>query len=196
MGCRRPIFCASMKTIEGWFSEEEAVLLAGAAVHALRELPDAGAVVEVGSYCGRATVIVAEAVCAAKTTATSVRRRSTRRRRRRPRHGSPPRPADLRAVLPQYQGGGNGRGGRADPHRLLRRFWQRSIGLLFIDGLHDYPSVAADFYHFEPHVLPGGYVAFHDYADYFPGVQAFANELLAGGAYCLAGRAGSLVVAQ
>ena len=61
--------------------------------------------------------------------------------------------------------------------------WDQPIGFLLIDGLHDYPNVARDFYQFEDSVLPGGYVAFHDYADYFPGVKAFVNELLAGGRY-------------
>jgi hypothetical protein len=61
--------------------------------------------------------------------------------------------------------------------------WVRPISLLLIDGLHDYPNVARDFHHFEEHLVPGGYVAFHDYADYFPGVKAFVNELVAGGGY-------------
>lgn len=36
--------------------------------------------------------------------------------------------------------------------------WSQPIGLLFIDGLYDYASVAADFAHFEHWVAPGTFV--------------------------------------
>jgi hypothetical protein len=61
--------------------------------------------------------------------------------------------------------------------------WERPVSLLLIDGLHDYASVAQDFYHFERWVVPEGIIAFHDYAPYFPGVQVFVNELLSSGRY-------------
>ena len=38
------------------------------------------------------------------------------------------------------------------------------IHLLFIDGDHDYPVIAADIANWTPKVVPGGVVAFHDYA--------------------------------
>ena len=72
--------------------------------------------------------------------------------------------------------------------------WGRPIALLLIDGLHDYVNVARDFFHFEPWVVDGGYVAFHDAADYFPGVPTFVNELVESGGYRRIDRAGSLVV--
>jgi predicted O-methyltransferase YrrM len=58
--------------------------------------------------------------------------------------------------------------------------WDKPISLLLIDGLHDYPSVSGDFFKFSDWIKPGGFVAFHDYADYFPGVKAFVDELLTG----------------
>ncbi len=72
--------------------------------------------------------------------------------------------------------------------------WQEMIALLVIDGLHDYANVARDFFHFEPWLADGGYVAFHDYAGYFPGVMAFVDELLAAGGYSKVHSAGSLIV--
>jgi len=52
------------------------------------------------------------------------------------------------------------------------------IGFLFIDGSHDYDGVKADFNRFSPRVVHGGFVAFHDVADYAPGVKAFVeNEM-------------------
>src|SRR5581483_6186815 len=52
----------------------------------------------------------------------------------------------------------------------------------------------ADFQHFEPHLVDGALVAFHDYADYFPGVKSFVNHLIAGGRYQEVDRAESLVL--
>lgn len=38
--------------------------------------------------------------------------------------------------------------------------WDRPIGLLFIDGVHDYESVSGDFAHFSRWVPPNGLVSF------------------------------------
>jgi hypothetical protein len=72
--------------------------------------------------------------------------------------------------------------------------WQEPIALLLIDGLHDYASVSADFLHFEPWLEDGGYVAFDDYAGYYPAVVAFVNELLATGSYQRVHVAGTMIV--
>jgi hypothetical protein len=82
------------------------------------------------------------------------------------------------------------------PRHAWKVPWQQSIHLLVIDGLHDYPNAARDFYHFEPWVKKVGYVAFHDYADYFPGVQALVNQIIADGKFCKVAQARSLVVLQ
>ena len=74
--------------------------------------------------------------------------------------------------------------------------WDKPVSLLFIDGLHDYPHVAADFYHFSDWIEPAGYVAFHDYAGYYPGVKAFVDELSEGGAYLKMQLVESLVILQ
>jgi hypothetical protein len=71
---------------------------------------------------------------------------------------------------------------------------RQSITLLLVDGLHDYANVACDFFRFDALIRAGGFVAFDDYADYYPGVQTFVNELLAAGEYRLVGQAGSMVV--
>lgn len=71
--------------------------------------------------------------------------------------------------------------------------WDGQIGLLLIDGLHDYENCARDFRHFEPWLVEGGYVAFHDYEDY-PGVTAFVDQVRRTRAYASVERAGSMVV--
>jgi Methyltransferase domain len=52
------------------------------------------------------------------------------------------------------------------------------VDFLVVDGLHDYASVARDFHAFEALLPAGALVGFHDYADYFPGVRDFVDELL------------------
>ena len=74
--------------------------------------------------------------------------------------------------------------------------WEAPISLLFIDGLHDYIHVSQDFWHFANWITPAGYVAFHDYADYFPGVQAIVKELLGMGIYQKVYQVNSLIVLQ
>jgi predicted O-methyltransferase YrrM len=171
---------ATMRTIEGWLDDAEADLLIATSAKALAEVPDARTIVEIGSYCGRSTVVLGSVIRALRGT---------------------PGPR-LYAIDPH-----DGRVGALDRgiHATAPTFekfrrniaaaglaeivqpvqqcsfqvpWTEPICYLFIDGLHDYANVARDFYHFEKWLAPGAYVAFHDYADYWPGVKTFVNELL------------------
>ena len=40
--------------------------------------------------------------------------------------------------------------------------WREGIGLLWIDGMHEYEDIKRDFLSWEPYLLPGARVAFHD----------------------------------
>jgi cephalosporin hydroxylase len=51
----------------------------------------------------------------------------------------------------------------------------RPVGLVFIDGGHEYEEVKADWLHFYDFVSPGGYIMLHDYQS-FPGVTTFIDE--------------------
>ena len=69
--------------------------------------------------------------------------------------------------------------------------WSRPIDILLIDGSHTYEDVKQDFEKFLPHVIPGGYIAFHDtlwkyhkqnrYYREDQGVPRFVQELLDSG---------------
>lgn len=74
--------------------------------------------------------------------------------------------------------------------------WNSPICLLFIDGLHDYENVSRDFNHFSSHIVQGGFVAFHDYGDFFPGVKSFVNEILNVGKFRTITSEKSLIVLQ
>ncbi len=192
-GLRQPIL-RDMRTIEGWLTTGEANLLISATHRALSECPHVNALVEVGSYCGRATSVIASVVRAVRSTGR------------------------LWAIDPHdgFVGAHDQGLERVEPtletlRRNIERMhlapfveivqgraqdvpWTEPLCLLFIDGLHDYPNVLKDFSHFEPHLVDGALVAFHDYAEYFPGVPAFVDELCASGRYAAQARARSLIV--
>lgn len=45
---------------------------------------------------------------------------------------------------------------------IVGRSWKTPLGLLFIDGSHAYESVLSDYQTWSQHVIPGGYLVFHD----------------------------------
>ncbi|MCP1093478.1 class I SAM-dependent methyltransferase [Bacillaceae bacterium OS4b] len=53
----------------------------------------------------------------------------------------------------------------------------KCIAAIFIDGDHEYSSVKHDIIHYAPRVVKGGFIVFHDYSDYFPGVTKAVDEL-------------------
>jgi hypothetical protein len=171
-----------MRAIEGWLHDEEADLLIGATAHALGELPCARAVVEVGSYCGRGTVVLGSVVKAVRPTARvwSIDPHDGKL-------GAADRYVTVAPSLEKLKAN-VAAAGLAEVVEIIQGAapqvsWSEAIALLLIDGLHDYASVSRDFGHFDPWVADGGYVAFHDYAGYFAGVVAFVDELLTTGGY-------------
>jgi glycosyltransferase involved in cell wall biosynthesis len=174
---------SQMKKVEGWLEEEEADLLIAASARSLMSLPGPHALVEVGSYCGRSTVVLG-AVAKQLSPGTKVYAIDP--------HDGKVGALDqgVRSVAPTFE--------KFKRHITAAQLsdvvvaiqkhsydviWDRPISFLFVDGLHDYANVARDFYQFERWVVPNGLIAFHDYADYYPGVKAFVDELLSAGGY-------------
>ncbi len=179
------------EAIEGWLERSEAELLVGAAIQAARS-EGVHDFVEVGSFCGKATTLLASVLQALS-------------------------PSGKVYAVDPHDGLVGAEGNLLDAGPTLERFqrslalagvveqvqvlttrspevaWNRPISLLLIDGLHDYESVRTDFEHFAPHLAPQGLVLFHDYAAYYPGVVRFVDELLAT-SHELFQRAGTLVV--
>ncbi len=185
-----------MRSIEGWLEDDEADLLTAAAVRAVQELPADHVVVEVGSYCGRSTVVLASVVQALRPAARV--------------HAIDPHEGTVGALDRGLETGAStferfqANLAAAGVDRVVESIrkhsfevpWEQPISLLLIDGLHDYYNVARDFWHFERWVGPGGYIAFHDYADYYPGVKALVRELLAAGSYRTVRRVATLIVVR
>ena len=56
---------------------------------------------------------------------------------------------------------------------VAARNWATPLGLVFIDGGHSYQTVFSDYRCWSPHLLPGGFLVFHDiYPDPASGGQA------------------------
>jgi predicted O-methyltransferase YrrM len=184
-----------MRRIEGWLEDAEADLLIATLTRAAT-LAGAQAVVEIGSYCGRSTVVLGSALSALKD-ASPIKVYAIDP------HDGVVGALDqgIRHVAPSLQAFRRhireaGLDHLVEPivKRSFEVEWDRPICLLFIDGLHDYANVARDFHQFERSLLPGGFVAFHDYAAYYPGVMTFVDELLAAGSYEKVHHALSMIV--
>lgn len=185
-----------MQSVEGWLSGPEADLLAAAAVRALSELPAPHAVVEVGSYCGRATVVlgsVVQNVRPGSKVHTFDPHDGTQGERDRLVRGQP---ASHRRLLSNIDRLGLTDVVRPVVARSADVEWSDPISLLVIDRLHDYASVATDFAQFQAHLVIGGLVAFHDYADYFPGVRAWVNQLKTSGTYAPVDQVDSMMIME
>jgi predicted O-methyltransferase YrrM len=185
-----------MRRVEGWLFDEEADLLLAAVVRAVAEIPQPATVVEVGSYCGRSTVVLGSAL---QALAPTVRL-----------HAIDPHEGEIGApdsgvsrtepTLAKFTHT-IAEAGLTDVVELVQQRsyetdWKRPIAFLLVDGLHDYANVSRDFHHFEPWLVPGAYVAFHDYSDYWPNVKAFVNELLSGRRYERIALAASMILVR
>jgi hypothetical protein len=188
---------ARIRGIEGWLADEEADLLIAALVRAISALKDMLAIVEVGSYCGRSTVVLGSVLQSLQVPNAKVYAIDP--------HDGKVGALDqgIQKVPPSFDNfrrniAAAGLSHLVEPIRShsFEVQWNKPIGFLFIDGLHDYMNVARDFYHFEPWVLVGGYIAFHDYAAYYPGVVTFVNEILATGCVERLHCAGSIIVVR
>lgn len=183
-----------VQKINGWLEEKEADLLMAMVLKACIQMPDQHTIVEVGSYEGKSTVLLGSLI---KEFFPDVGIVSID-----PHDGLlGARDQGLVSVAPSFSRFSSNlqAAGLSDVVKVVQKrtcdvAWSDPVFFLIIDGLHDYPSVARDFRQIAPSVVKGGYIAFHDYADYFPGVQAFVHELLESGSYRKVGKAESLII--
>ncbi len=185
-----------IKNIEGWLSDPEADLLIGITLKACKEIQSPQHIVEVGSYHGKSTVllgsVVKEYFPGAKVYAID------------PHEGTVGAVDEgIHATAPTLEifKKNISNACLSEVVETIKNYsynvaWDKPISLLFIDGLHDYPNVARDFWHFNEWVIPGAYVAFHDYSEYYPGVRAFVDELLATAGYTKISCADSAMIIQ
>lgn len=180
-------------TIEGYFHREEGRFLHEVALSTLAMFPD-HAIVELGSYCGKSTIILGKAVerlgKASKVYAID------------PHQGEIMFPEGIHLTPPTLTRFVNnivacGLAGVVEliQNRSFEVPWDQPISLLLIDALHDYANVSRDFRHFSGWVVAGGAIAFHDYElNDHPGVTKCVNGILAGPDFTKERQVDSLIV--
>ena len=192
----RPLaLLAAMREIPGWLEDEEAELLIAGAAYVTRAAGPPRNLVEIGSYQGRSTVVIAGTLRALSPqsrlfaidphegTVGAADARLTRG------------PSTFERFIAHIEKAGVSAYVR--PLRALsyETEWTDPVNLLFVDGLHDRLNVERDFRHFEPFLTDDAVVLFHDYADYYPGVRAFVDELTGDG-WAVTAAAGSMRLLQ
>jgi tetratricopeptide (TPR) repeat protein len=182
--CTLPLI-RSLADVQGWLSDEDVDLLSATVV---RAAPLRGAILELGSFLGRSTIVIARTLhlLGADVSFTAV---------------DPHRAYDVGGIPETYDAflanlRSHGveervRVARCCSHELA---WDEPIALLFVDALHDYENVRRDHELFDRFVVPDGFVAFHDYSPDFPGVVQYVDELLERGGLELAAHRDRLIV--
>ena len=162
-----------IQAIPGWLWEDEPELLIALSLRAAAKRDgDVPVLVEIGSYCGRATV--AMGLAARSLGRDDVRIISVDEPSIGPAPGGGSARDVLRSQLAEY--------GLTDMVIYAPEDdstpWLHSSQFVLVDGRHDYAAVSEDVAKYAPHIALGGYLVFHDYADYCPDVQRFVNEML------------------
>jgi predicted O-methyltransferase YrrM len=184
-----------MRKIDGWLDDAEARLLIDTVVE-IASARRACRIVEVGSYCGKSTVLFALTLKQLGLTGSRISAVDCHDGRISTLDG---RIVSTGETFDKFSRNIASAGVAAFVETIVARSadvssWDEPIDLLFIDGLHDYDHVAADFERFSSWIRPGGFVAFHDCAAHFIGVQRFVGDLIGRGAFQVSARVKSLVV--
>ena len=172
--------------VEGWLTPGEAKLLA----KAVTMMPqDNGAqVVEVGSYCGRSTIVLATALMQIQSSAMVVAVDP---------HEGEVSGETAKPSFSRFKKNVSAAGCMSSVLPCRMASYETNIGqpisLLFIDALHDYDNVSRDFYHFENCLVPEAVVAFHDYGS-FPDVTMFVDQMASQPEYSVLTRTDSLIL--
>jgi hypothetical protein len=150
-------------TIDGWLSEAEAEHLFGAAL----TVPFDEQIVEVGAYRGKSTILLASSGRKV-VTIDPMRIGSDATNRLVITEG------DIEALRTNLQSLSNVTWLRVQTSDAVLR--PKSVGLIYIDGDHEYPAPKSDFHNLRPSLAPGARIAFHDYGE-FAGVTRSVVEL-------------------
>jgi MMP 1-O-methyltransferase len=189
---------AATCTVPGYLLENEARFLGFLAACT----PAKGRIVEIGSFKGRSTVMLAKVAAHYDLGQVVAIDPHNYNLSEKARGGadSPARPASthddflksLRTADVTEQ---------VEFHHALSKdvstSWNEAIRLLWIDGDHTYPGAKDDFDGFAPHVNRGGVIALHDALNAFSGpIRVFVDEMLRSNQFAAAGFVHSIAWAQ
>jgi MMP 1-O-methyltransferase len=159
---------AAFLAAPGFMPADEGLALYAAAV----QVAPLGPLVEVGSYCGRSTLLLAAAAASAGTHVITIdHHRGSEEHQPGWEYHDPTLvdPAvDKIDTLPVFRRVVATSG--LEEHVLavvgrsvdVGRYWSTPAGLVFIDGSHTDESAQSDYATWSPHVAPGGLLAIHD----------------------------------
>lgn len=181
------------RRVSGYMVENEARFLGLIAACA----PVKGAIVEIGSFKGKSTVMLAKVAAhygLSRIVAIDP-------------HNSPelldmeanPEASSFQEFLTNIQSAGVA--DQVEIHRAYSKdaasLWNRPIRFLWIDGDHSYQGAKTDFDGFFPHVVPQGIVALHDTLNVFSGpIRVFVEEMLRSDRFGAAGFVHSIAWSQ
>ncbi|PWT85164.1 MAG: hypothetical protein C5B57_03440, partial [Blastocatellia bacterium] len=187
-----------MRPIEGWLEDGEAELLMSLTERVLTSRTQPATILEVGSYCGRSTVVLGSTIQAlgARARVFAIDPHRGELGALDSSYGLEVRQSTYATFRQNLVEAGLSRIVEPIVRRSFEVEWSRPIHLMFIDGLHDYLSVSQDLAHFLDWVVADGYVVFHDYIEMFPGVVRCVTDALASGRFRQVEQAESLIVLQ
>jgi len=176
-------FSQEFEDIHGYLQDLEGFLLLLLA----EQGPGTGAIVEIGSFCGKSTCWLARgSKRARREMVTAVDHFTGSPEMQRGAQIEEPLLIDEGTTFNEFQRNIR-RFGLDDYVTAIRasseeaaRQWDRPIRLLFIDADHSYEASRLDFELWSPFVVPGGVIVFHD-VGVGEGVTRMYNELLAPG---------------
>ncbi|MFK0266099.1 class I SAM-dependent methyltransferase [Streptomyces angustmyceticus] len=165
----QPEILAAFEAAKGFMPVDEGLALyAAAAGAATLGLP----LVEVGTYCGRSTILLADAARAAGVMAVTVDHHRGSEEQQPGWEYHDPTVVDPEVgrmdTLPTFRRTLHAAGLEDQVIALVGRspqaakVWQAPVGLVFIDGGHTDEHATADYEGWAPHIAPGGLLVIHD----------------------------------
>ncbi len=186
---------SAARGLPGFLTETEARFLGLAAACT----PAEGAIVEIGSFKGKSTVVLATVAQHYGFGPVAAIDPHTFDNPELAAHRAMPGASSFEAFLRNLDSAGVAR--VVESHRArsidVAPVWTRPIRFLWIDGNHTWAGAKADFDGFMPHLVPGGVVAFHDALHLFSGpIRVFVEDVLRSDRFGAAGFACSIAWAQ
>ena len=184
----------SIQSVDGWLTDREVSFLALLASHPTAS----GDILEIGSYRGRSTIVLALAKRFADVDSDLIAvdplpnehpmaRDESGQLTARALFEANLKRANVRADVEFHQA----------YSQDLSQQWKRPLRLLWIDGDHSYPSTKRDFDLYWPHLADGGILAMHDVLSRYDGcIRVFTEDVLSSPHFGAAGVCGSIGWAQ
>jgi predicted O-methyltransferase YrrM len=181
--------------IPGFLGEAEARLLGTVAAC----VPRGGALVEIGSFKGKSTVMLGKVAAHYGLEPPVAIDPHNFNNAELEAHRTSPEASSYDEFVRNLDSAGVR--DRVEIHRAysteIAPAWNRPIAFLWIDGDHSYAGAKADFDGFARHLVPGAVVAFHDALHEFAGpIRVFVEEVLRSDRFGAAGFVQSIAWAQ